>query len=84
MEDLWKLGCFLGVVVGGCGSGGVEYVISGQARVNVCGKVVIIAETVTSINGYAFSGCFSLKTIEIPESVTYIADTAFTKTGVTL
>ena len=29
MEDLWKLGCFLGVIVGGCGSGGVEYVISG-------------------------------------------------------
>ena len=55
-----------------------------QWRGNVCGKGAIIAETVTSINDYAFSGCFSLKTIEIPESVTFIAETAFAKTGVTL
>ena len=44
-------------------------------------KVATIADTVTAINDYAFNGCFSLKSIEIPESVTFIAETAFTKTG---
>ena len=47
-------------------------------------RTVTLHEGLVSINDYAFNGCFSLKSIEIPASVTYIAETAFTKTGVTL
>ncbi|MBP5420404.1 MAG: leucine-rich repeat domain-containing protein [Bacteroidales bacterium] len=37
----------------------------------------IILESVTSIGGWAFSGCSSLSSINIPESVTSIGDWAF-------
>ena len=34
-----------------------------------------------TIGDYAFNSCTSLTSIDIPESVTYISETAFTKTG---
>ena len=38
---------------------------------------LIIPDSVTSIGGYAFSGCTSLTSITIPDGTTYIGDWAF-------
>ncbi|MBE6707706.1 MAG: hypothetical protein E7578_00515 [Ruminococcaceae bacterium] len=38
---------------------------------------LIIPDDVTSIGGYAFAGCTSIKSVFIPKSVTYIAMSAF-------
>ena len=40
-------------------------------------KKVVIANGITSIGAYAFSGCTNLASIEIPSSVTSIGDSAF-------
>ena len=37
----------------------------------------VVADTVTSISAYAFSGCINLNSIIIPESVSYIGEFAF-------
>ena len=36
----------------------------------------------TEVEGSAFSGCSDLKDIDLPDSVEYIGDFAFTKTGI--
>ena len=38
---------------------------------------IVIPEGITSINGYAFSGCSSIKSVTIPDSVTSIGTYAF-------
>ena len=44
---------------------------------------VTLPSTLTHINAYAFAYCKSLKEIEIPASVIFIADSAFTDSGIT-
>ena len=44
---------------------------------NVVIKDLLIPNTITSINGYAFSGCSGLTSVTIPNSVTSIGDYAF-------
>ena len=40
-------------------------------------KKIIVNDGITSLGSKAFYGCINAESIEIPESVTYISDTAF-------
>lgn len=55
-------------------------VIAGNAFQNATKlESITIAEGVTDINSYAFSGCTSLKKIYLPSTMTYIQEYAFQK-----
>ena len=43
---------------------------------------VDIKDGVTGVDNYAFSGLNSIKSISIPDSVTYIGDCAFQQTSI--
>src|SRR5215468_163712 len=51
--------------------------IGGNAFIDHTITSVTIPNSVTSIGGYAFYGCFNLASVTIPNSVTSIGDWAF-------
>ncbi|MBQ6018379.1 MAG: leucine-rich repeat protein [Clostridiales bacterium] len=59
-------------------------VVLGEDAFSGCEKLqsVTFAEGITSIPNYAFVGCTSLKTVNIPDTVTYIGISAFTESSI--
>lgn len=65
------------IVIGGTINDADMSALSTFIKSNSITDVVILADGVTSIGGYAFNGCTSLTSISLPDGVTSIGNNAF-------